>query len=328
MHNVLAEVRTWHRPLMLMVSAMAALVLVSAIGLLVDSREILNESVWIKPFKFAFSFAAYGAALAWLLSRLKKAKRFGWWTGTVFALSGIIDVGFIAVQAARGTFSHFNTSTDKVTAIGAQVFSIGVLSLFTASLVIAIMLLFQKIGDKPLTRAIRAGVGLAFAGMAVALVLSRGDGERDHVTDAYGRPVELSGGHSIGVEPGGSGLPITRWSTEGGDLRVSHFFGMHALHALLALVLLLMVLATRVTWLRAERVRAQLVSVAAFAYTGLMTVTAFQAFRGHSVIRVDGATGAVLAGFAVVTVVALTLVVRKAVRQVPEPRTEFARLGV
>lgn len=250
MRTVLGEVRSWHRPLLLMVLVMTALAGVAGVGLLVDDRTVLNESVWLKPLKFAMSFAAYGAALAWLLSRLQKAKRFGWLLGTAFAVTGLIDVGFIAVQAARGTFSHFNNNTDKFNAIGQQIFSIGVLGLFTASLVIAIMLLFQRIGDKPLTRAIRVGVGLAFAGMAVALYLSGADAHPQQVTDAQGRPVELMGSHGVGVEAGGPGLPIVRWSTEGGDLRVPHFFGMHALHALLALVLLLTVLAARIIWLR------------------------------------------------------------------------------
>lgn len=91
---------------MLMVLAMAGLVLASGVGILVDGREVLHESVWLKPFKFGISFVLYGATLAWLVSKLRKAKRFGWWVGTAFAATGLVDVGFIAIQAARGTFSH------------------------------------------------------------------------------------------------------------------------------------------------------------------------------------------------------------------------------
>ena len=73
-------------------------------------------------------------------------------------MTGIIDVGFIAVQAARGTFSHFNANPDTFNQVGQQVFMSGVLGLFGASVVIAIMLLFQRVGDAPLNRAIRIGL--------------------------------------------------------------------------------------------------------------------------------------------------------------------------
>ena len=73
-------------------------------------------------------------------------------------VAGILDVGFIAVQAARGTFSHFNTSGDAVTTIGQYVFMTGIPGLFVADLVIALILLFQRVGDRSLTRAIHAGL--------------------------------------------------------------------------------------------------------------------------------------------------------------------------
>ncbi|WP_202867275.1 hypothetical protein [Kribbella pittospori] len=315
MRRVLEEVRSWHRPLMVMVLAMAGLVLTAGVGLVADHREILNESVWLKPFKFGIAFVLYGATLAWLVSRLRKAKRFGWWVGTAFAVTGVVDVGFIAVQAARGTFSHFNDNTDTFNQVGQRIFMSGVLGLFGASLVIAVMLLFQRVGDAPLNRAIRVGLGLAVAGMGIAFYLVGANSDRQQVTDAYGHPVTLAGSHGIGVEAGGPGMPLTHWSTVGGDLRIPHFVGLHAIHALLIAVLILTLLSRRVAWLRPERVRARLVGVAAFAYTGLMVTVTVQAFRGQSLIHPDVQTLGMLAGFVAISLAALAAVVGSARRQ-------------
>ncbi|GAA2831679.1 hypothetical protein [Kribbella solani] len=319
MRTVLEEVKSWHRPLMLMVLAMAGLVLTAGVGLLVDHREILNESVWLKPFKFGISFVIYGATLAWLLSKLRKARRLGWLTGTVFALTGIVDVGFIAIQGARGTFSHFNTNTDTFNQVGQKIFASGVFGLFGASLVVAIMLLFQRIGDAPLNRAIRTGIALATAGMALAFYLVGANQDKYQVSDASGHPVTLAGSHGIGVEPGGPGMPLTNWSTVGGDLRIPHFVGLHAIQVLLFTVLALSLLAARVEWLRPERVRTRLVGVAAFGYTGLMVTVTVQAFRGQSLIHPDGQTWTMLGGFTALTLAALALVVATARRQAPVP---------
>ncbi|MHA6624742.1 hypothetical protein ACU61A_04940 [Pseudonocardia sichuanensis] len=290
---------------------MAGLVVVAGIGLVVDDRQLLTESIWAKPFKFAVSFVLYGATLAWMLPRLRRARRTMWTLGTVFAVTGIVDVGFIALQAARGTFSHFNTNTDPINAIGQQVFQSGVIGLFGASLLIAVMLLFQRVGEPALTWALRAGVALAALGMLVAFsIVGSGPGPRV-VEDANGTPVRLSGQHGIGV-PDGGGMPITNWSVQGGDMRVPHFVGLHAIQVFVLAVLVLGAAATRVAWLRSERVRAQLTGVAILAYTGVFVITAWQAVRGQSLVHPDAATWTAVAATAAVTVLLTVGIVTRA----------------
>ncbi|MFG1689108.1 hypothetical protein ACGFNP_53800 [Nonomuraea sp. NPDC049269] len=166
---------------------------------------------------------------------------------------------------------------------------------------IAVMLLFQRVGDPALTWAPRAGIGLSVIGMALASFI-RGwasTGPRT-VEDAYGNPVSLLGQHGVGA-PDGYGMPITNWSTTGGDLRPPHFIGLHSIQVFVLAVLILTALAARVSWLRGERVHAHLTGVVILGYTALFAITAWQAMRGQSLIHPDAATWTALAVTVVVT---------------------------
>ncbi|WP_432825068.1 hypothetical protein [Dactylosporangium sp. CA-092794] len=311
--------RGWHRPLLANATLMFTLALVCAAGVLADDRLLLDEPIWVKPLKFGFAMGAYALTLSWLLTKLRRGRRLGWWLGTVFAVAGVLDVGAVAYAAARGTFSHFNENTDPVARTVQTVFSFGIMPLLLTTLAIAILVLIQRTGDRALTRALRAGLGLALASMIVALWLSQSSGPRPRtVTDANGHAVSLVGGHGIG-DPDGHGMPLTDWSTTGGDLRVPHFAGLHAIQVLLFLTATLSVLAARHAWLRDERVRARLVGVAALGYTGVFAVLSWQAKRGQSVVHPDRATLIAFAAVAAFTLASAAAVLTTARRR-PAPQ--------
>lgn len=85
-------------------------------------------------------------------------------------------------------------------------------------------------------------------------------------------------------------MPLTGWSTTGGDLRIPHFVGMHALQLIPLFLLALIALAPRIAWLRDDRVRLRLVLVASASYAAVLALVTWQALRGQALIHPDGAT--------------------------------------
>ncbi|WP_327148463.1 hypothetical protein [Nocardia sp. NBC_01329] len=312
--------RKWHRPLMVSSAVLAGLVLVSGLGLLVDDRELLGESIWLKPLKFSFAFGIYAATLAWLLAKLDRGRRVGWWMGVVFAVFAVIEVGLITIIAARGSFSHFNVGdADPVNRVLVAIFQNGVPAIFFSNLAIAVVVLIQRTCDQALSRAMRAGIVLSTIGTTVPLWLGVGVNARERtVADADGATVTLFGAHGIG-DPDGAGMPITNWSTTGGDMRVPHFIGMHGIHIMLLTAALLVVLATRYPWLRDERVRAHLIGIVALGYIGLLAGVAWQARRGQSLIHPDRPTLVLFAGLALATTAAIASSIIAAERRPASP---------
>ena len=92
---------------LLMVGALAAFV----VGLVIDPRVITGAPAWLKPAKFAVSTAIYMFTLAWVFTYLSEWPRLRKLVGRGTAAIFIVEVAIIALQAWRGTTSHFNYST-------------------------------------------------------------------------------------------------------------------------------------------------------------------------------------------------------------------------
>ncbi|WUS96116.1 hypothetical protein OHA46_05210 [Streptomyces sp. NBC_00708] len=266
---------------------MAVMTVVSGVGLLADDRVLAGAAIWAKPFKFAVSFVVYALSLAWMLTLVTRGRRTGWWAGTVVTLASLGEMVIITGQVIRGKRSHFNVAT-PFDALLFQVMAVTVVVLWAGTLVIAVLLLRARIADRASALAIRAGVLLALAGAGLGFLMTRPTPEQ-RAADRRGT-ADVIGAHAVGVPDGGPSMPLTGWSTTGGDLRVPHFVGMHALQILPLFLLALIALAPRVPRLRDARVRLRLVRVASGAYAGLVALVLWQALRGQPLVRPDGAT--------------------------------------
>jgi len=316
----------WHRPLMTLAAAMAALVLACAVGLLVDGRTLTGLPVWDKPLKFALSTLIYAVTWAWLISLVREhrpartARRTSA-AGTLAAVLLGVELVIIALQAARGVTSHFNQTTALDSALY-RIMAVSIVVVWLATMAATVQLFRVRGLDRARALALRAGAALALVGMALGFLMTsptRAQIEADS---------DIVGAHTVGLPDGGPGLPLLGWSTVGGDLRIPHFVGLHAIHFLLLAVLALSLLAARIEWLRPERVRNRLIGVAAFGYTGVMLTVTVQAFRGQALIHPDGQTLAMLGGFLAVSSVALAGVIASARRRAAVPAHAASRQPV
>ncbi|WP_253208500.1 hypothetical protein [Streptomyces sp. YPW6] len=291
--------RTWHRPLVVFSAAMAALAVASAVGLVVDDRVLAGAPIWAKPFKFSVSFVAYCLTLAWMLTLLTHGRRIGRWAGHAVVLTGLTEMVIITVQVVRGKRSHFNTATAFDTALW-NAMGLTIVVLWAATLVIAVLLLRARVPDRPTALAVRGGLLIALAGAALGFLMTLPSESQRAAGDLDA--AETIGAHSVGVPDGGPSMALTGWSTTGGDLRVPHFVGMHALQLIPLLLMALVLLAPRLATLRDAGVRLRLVRVAVGGYAALVALITWQALRGQPLVHPDGITlaaaGAILAATA------------------------------
>ena len=303
-----AELRpaSWHRPLLLLAIAMGGLVVANLAGVVLDTREVTGAAVWLKPLKFAISTGIYALSLAWLIGRLPKGSRLtraAAVAGTVATIGLAIELALINAFALAGESSHFNVSTPLHT-IAWSVMAASIVVVWVMTFVVAVLLFRAPLGDGARTLAIRGGIALALVGMALAFLMTGPTG--DQLADFQG----IAGAHAVGLSDGGPGLPLLGWSTVGGDLRIPHFIGMHALQVLPLFVLLLEVLALRVARLREPVRRERLVVLALITYAGVLVLVTVQALSGQSIVAPSGAilvAGIALTVFAVGSAVGILL---------------------
>lgn len=292
------------RQLMVLAGVMAGLALVSLVGLVVDDRTVLGQPVWLKPFKFGVSFVVNGFTLAWLLAHVQVG-RWGRAAVTVLSVSSFLEVALIVLQAARARASHFNSATDFDDLVWQ---GMGAMAGFILLGTIGVALLLWRRGstDPALTTAVRLGLLLAVVGMlqGFTMVVPR--------PEQLAMDTDMQGAHAVGVADGGPGMPLTGWSTTGGDLRIGHFVGIHGLQATILFALALS------WWVRDAARRVRLTVVFAGAYAGVLALVTWQALRGQPLVAPDAATMAAAAALIVSTALAALLAWRPRTRQITD----------
>lgn len=190
------------------------LLVVLLILMMFDDRRITGVNIWLKPAKFAMSISVFLLTIAWLLGALKRPR----WLLAIIA--GVIIAAMtteqvlITLQAARGTTSHFNNATP----FDAAVFSVMGLGVAANSMAAAVTLLLFFVASPERQPAYFWGIRF---GLLIFLLGS-----------VQGFLMIANGGHTVGAPDGGTGIPLLAWSNTHGDLRIAHFFGIHAIQVL------------------------------------------------------------------------------------------------
>ncbi|ANN20589.1 hypothetical protein SD37_36715 [Amycolatopsis orientalis] len=280
--------RTWHRPSYRFAQLLAGITVLCVLLLVVDQRTLQGAPIWAKPFKFAVSGALYFFTWSWLISLLPRFRRAVSWltNGLVAIFAG--EYVLMVFQAVRVRASHFNNATPLDASIF-QIMGVMIATLWVINLVLTIAVLFTRIPDRATAWAARLGAILGMAGISLATLMSGPTPDQRAAFKATGTS-PMIGAHTVGLPDGGPGLPILGWSTVGGDLRIPHFIGLHALQALPLLALALGVLAARYPRLGDGVLRTRLVLIAGAGYAGLLALLTWQALRGQSIVAPDGLT--------------------------------------
>jgi len=316
--------RAWeiNKPLTILGASMVLLLLLTGAGIIVDSRQVTGAPVWAKPSKFALSIAIYAFTFLWMLSLVRGHRRLVQIVAAVTTVAFAVEVGIIVVEAARGTTSHFNVSTPAAASLWATM-AVAIVTLWLMTFVAAVLLLRQSLDNPVLAWGIRLGLLLALVGMGVGFLMT-GPTPNQLAAIQAGHPTGIIGAHTVGLDDGGPGLPLLNWSTKGGDLRVPHFVGLHALQIM---PLVAWLVGTQLSRLGRRRAMG-MVWLLGLSYLGLIGLLTWQAERGQSVVAPDGLTLAALAVIVAATSVGgLLLVIWRRERPTGMPARAISVVG-
>lgn len=194
------------------------LLFVTLLWSLADPRLVDGAPVWIKPAKFALSFAVHFGTLALVVAALapeSRQIRLVAIAAPVMAAAFLSEMGYMVFQAAQAEPSHFNFST-PFHVMAYQLMGLGAVLLIGMPILVA----HAARRDPGLGANTRAGIWWgALLSFGLTLVVA-----------GY---MSSGTGHFVGTPSAISPtLPLFGWSGEVGDLRPAHFLSLHALQIL------------------------------------------------------------------------------------------------
>jgi hypothetical protein len=247
--------------------AMLALAVPTVLAWLIDIRQFQGVDTWIKPLKFEISVAFYLLTLALFLPLASERFRTTWAGRYVVwpvIVPIILEVLYIAWRASRVEASHYNSDST----LGAALYTlmgVGAVMFTVAPGFLAYGL--ARRDATPMPEVVRWSL---VAGLALTCVFGLLSGA------LLGSSAT---GHYIGTQPAPHPtVPFFGWSLAIGDLRIAHFFGLHALQIIPAIGLLL--------WLAMRQARAGLVALGAIstAYAVVTTIALVAALRARPLL--------------------------------------------
>lgn len=205
-----------HRdPLLFWIGALMVLGLIVVTLLSIgDTRVILGLNPWVKPIKFLTSVTIFLWTVAWFMPETQPNKALRNVVRWTIGPAMLVEIICIILQSARGTSSHFNNTSP----FDAMIFSVMGLTIVLNTIAMVVFLAIIRRDTPPHRAGYIWGIRL---GVAIFLLAS-----------LQGGLIVGNNAHTVGAPDGGPGLPFVNWSTSAGDLRIAHFFGMHALQVL------------------------------------------------------------------------------------------------
>ncbi|HET9467114.1 MAG TPA: hypothetical protein VFO48_01835, partial [Vicinamibacterales bacterium] len=186
---------------------MLALLVGTGVAMVVDPREIMGAPAWMKPAKFAASIAIYTLTLAWIFTYLPEWRRTRRIVSWLTAVTLLLEIVIIDLQAWRGTTSHFNVGT-VVDGILFSIMGFAILVQTMAAIAVAVALWRERFTDRALGWALRLGMTVTIAGaMTGGLMTQPTRAQLDNAR--AGSRMTVAGAHTVGAPDGGPGLPGT-----------------------------------------------------------------------------------------------------------------------